>query len=202
MPHRFRNSITTRGMSGSEGGMLAMVNLVSAAVELDDLVESVELLVAALGGGQTVGWQFVLFLALSLSQLLLFSQGFHFLWIWMGSFDMDYSSSLNAGHLSRNGWLLVVDIMHLNWQQSTQIVTQRIEFIPLPTVHLVFSLEFATNICSARQEISRCRRQAHHLATTSPIISDLDAYVMIYNKGLFPRIVHQHMKKALVREAR
>jgi hypothetical protein len=37
-----------------EGGMLAAVDLVSAAVELDDLVESVNLLVA-LGGGQSGG---------------------------------------------------------------------------------------------------------------------------------------------------
>jgi hypothetical protein len=54
MPHRFRNSITNRGVSGSEGGMLAAVDLVSAAVELDDLMESVELLVA-LGGEQSGG---------------------------------------------------------------------------------------------------------------------------------------------------
>jgi hypothetical protein len=41
-------------VSGFEGGMLAAVDLVSAAVELDDLVESVNLLVA-LGGGQSGG---------------------------------------------------------------------------------------------------------------------------------------------------
>eukprot|EP00978_Attheya_sp_CCMP212_P027071 scaffold90231_cov54-Attheya_sp.AAC.1 len=91
----------------------------SAAVELEDLVESVELLVA--GGGQS-GGNLSFFSRLSLSQLLIFSQGFHFIWIWMGSFDAGSSCGSNAGRLSRNGWL-VVDIMHLNWQQSTQIGT-------------------------------------------------------------------------------
>ena len=65
-------------MSSSEGGMSAAVDLVSAAVELDDLVESVELLVA-LGGGQSGGNSS--FSRLSLSQLLVFSQGFCFIWI-------------------------------------------------------------------------------------------------------------------------
>ena len=99
---------------------MAAVDLVSAAVELDDLVESVNLLVA-LGGGQSGGnlsFSLSLSLSLSLSQLLLFSQGFHFIWIWMGSFDAGSSCCSNAGRLSQNGWL-VVDIMHLNWQQST-----------------------------------------------------------------------------------
>jgi hypothetical protein len=114
-------------MSGSERGMLAAVDLISAAVELDDLVESVELLVA-LGGGQSGGNSS--FSRLSLSQLLIFSQGFHFIWIWMGSFDAGSSCGSNAGRLSGNGWL-VVDIMHLNLQQSTQIGAQRIEFTPL-----------------------------------------------------------------------
>jgi hypothetical protein len=114
-------------VSGFEGGMLAAVDLVSAAVELDDLVESVNLLVA-LGGGQSGGN--LSFSRLSLSQLLLFSQGFHFIWIWMGSFDAGSSCCSNAGRLSQNGWL-VVDIMHLNWQQSTQIGARRIEFTPL-----------------------------------------------------------------------
>jgi hypothetical protein len=41
----------------------------------------------------------------------------------MGSFDAGSSCGLNAGHLSQNGWL-IVDIMHLNWRQSTQIGTQ------------------------------------------------------------------------------
>jgi hypothetical protein len=98
--------------------MLTAVDLVSAAVELDDLLmESVELLVA-LGGGQS-GGNSSFSHRLSLSQLLLFSQSFHFIWIWMGSFDAG-SSCLNASRLSQNGWLFV-DIMHLNWQQSTQI---------------------------------------------------------------------------------
>ena len=95
-----------------------MVDLVSAAVELDDLVESVELLVALAGGGQLGGN--LSFSWLSLSQLLIFSQGFRFIWIWMGSFDAGSSCCSNAGRLSQNGWM-VVDIMHLNRQQSTQI---------------------------------------------------------------------------------
>eukprot|EP00978_Attheya_sp_CCMP212_P020543 scaffold58951_cov50-Attheya_sp.AAC.2 len=85
------------GMSGSEGGMLAAVDLISAAVELDDLVESVELFVA-FGGGQSGGNSS--FSRLSLSQLLIFSQGFHFIWIWMGSFGAGSSCGSNAGHLS------------------------------------------------------------------------------------------------------
>eukprot|EP00978_Attheya_sp_CCMP212_P027835 scaffold94183_cov43-Attheya_sp.AAC.1 len=80
--------------SGSEGGMLAAVDLISAAVELDDIVESVELLVA-LGGGQSA--------------------------------KVFTSFGYGWAHLMR----LVVDIMHLNWQQSTQIGAQRIEFTPL-----------------------------------------------------------------------
>eukprot|EP00978_Attheya_sp_CCMP212_P030194 scaffold110181_cov41-Attheya_sp.AAC.1 len=69
LPHRFLKSITNRGVSGSEGGMLAVADLISAAVELDDLVESVELLVA-LGGGQSGGnLSFSRLLALSLSDL-------------------------------------------------------------------------------------------------------------------------------------
>eukprot|EP00978_Attheya_sp_CCMP212_P025013 scaffold79600_cov65-Attheya_sp.AAC.3 len=64
MPHQFRNAITNRGVSGSEGGMLAKVDLVSVAVELDDLVESVELL-AALGGGQSGGNSSLSWLSLS-----------------------------------------------------------------------------------------------------------------------------------------
>eukprot|EP00978_Attheya_sp_CCMP212_P022610 scaffold67693_cov45-Attheya_sp.AAC.2 len=75
-----------------QGGKLAAVDLVSAAVELDDLVESVELLVG-LGGGQSGGNS-------PFSQLLLFSQGFHFIWIWMGSFDAGSSCGSNAGGLS------------------------------------------------------------------------------------------------------
>eukprot|EP00978_Attheya_sp_CCMP212_P043298 scaffold280075_cov31-Attheya_sp.AAC.1 len=59
------------GMSGSEGGMLAVVDLISAAVELDDLMELVELLVA-LGGEQSGGNSS--FSRLSPSQLLIFSQ--------------------------------------------------------------------------------------------------------------------------------
>jgi len=54
MPHRFRNSITNRGVSSSKGGMSVAVDFVSGAIELNDLVESVELLVA-LGGGQSGG---------------------------------------------------------------------------------------------------------------------------------------------------
>eukprot|EP00978_Attheya_sp_CCMP212_P014441 scaffold36809_cov43-Attheya_sp.AAC.1 len=82
--------------------MLVAVDLISVAVELDDLVESVELLVA-LGGGQLGGNSS--FSRLSLSQLLIFSQGFHFIWIWMGSFDAGSACGSNAGRLSRNGWL-------------------------------------------------------------------------------------------------
>eukprot|EP00978_Attheya_sp_CCMP212_P020624 scaffold59225_cov26-Attheya_sp.AAC.1 len=92
------------GLSGSEGGMLAAVDLISAVVELDDLVESVDLLVA-LGGGQSGGNSS--FSRFSLSQLLIFSQGFHFIWIWMGSFDAGSSCGSNTGRLSRNGWLVV-----------------------------------------------------------------------------------------------
>eukprot|EP00978_Attheya_sp_CCMP212_P022257 scaffold66137_cov65-Attheya_sp.AAC.2 len=53
-----------------QGGMLAVVDLVSAAVELDDLVESVELLVA-LGGGQSGGNLSFSLLSLSLSSCFL-----------------------------------------------------------------------------------------------------------------------------------
>eukprot|EP00978_Attheya_sp_CCMP212_P008317 scaffold19579_cov52-Attheya_sp.AAC.1 len=102
-------------MSGSEGGMLAVVDLLSTVVELDDLMESVELLVA-LGGGQSGGNSSFSWLS-ALSQLFLFSQG--------------SSCGSNAGFLSQKRWLLVVDIMHLNWRQSTQIGARRIEFTPL-----------------------------------------------------------------------
>eukprot|EP00978_Attheya_sp_CCMP212_P033346 scaffold134081_cov81-Attheya_sp.AAC.1 len=49
-----------------------------------------------------------------------------------------------------------------------------------PNVHLVFSMDFPTDICSVRQEIGRCGRQerSRDSDTTESITGDLDAYVM------------------------
>eukprot|EP00978_Attheya_sp_CCMP212_P023991 scaffold74665_cov57-Attheya_sp.AAC.1 len=63
-------SAQRQGVSGSEGGMLAAVDLISAVVELDDLVESVDWLVA-LGGGQPGGNSSFSWVSLSLSSCFL-----------------------------------------------------------------------------------------------------------------------------------
>eukprot|EP00978_Attheya_sp_CCMP212_P016153 scaffold42043_cov73-Attheya_sp.AAC.5 len=103
---KFRNSITTQGVSGSEGGMLTKVDIVSAAVELDDLVESVELLVA-LGGGQSGGNSSFSRLSLSLSSYFLAKVFTSFVYDgWAHSMRVLLAVRTLVTFLKMGGWML------------------------------------------------------------------------------------------------
>jgi hypothetical protein len=104
MPYRFRNSITNQVVSISEGGMLVAVDLVSVAVELDDLVESVELLVA-LGGGQSGSNSSFSRLSLSLSSCSLAKVFASFGYGWAHSMWVLVVVRMLVAFLGMGGWL-------------------------------------------------------------------------------------------------
>jgi hypothetical protein len=50
-----------------------------------------------------------------------------------------------------------------------------------PNVHMVFSMDFPTDILSARQEIGRCGRRVRDVSLISPVAGDMDSYVMVFS---------------------